>query len=376
MHTTLNKETLLWGLDCVARTSTKHQTLPVLQCVLLEAKKDPKNKKGVVILKTTNLELGVEATLPADVLEEGVVAVPAITLLETANLLSDKDVSLKKEKETLKIEAKKAKTEIKTFPHEEFPNIPTLTGKTQKVNGSVFALGIKTAVFAVSQSSIKPELGSVYVGQHKEHTLTFVATDSFRLTEKTTSQKSVTLDTPLLIPHKNALELARVLDTAEADPELCVSENQCSLTFGFEDGRGLYITSRLTNGTFPDYKQIIPKEYVTHCTVLKADLVHALKKTNIFTNRFFQVGVSVDPKKQQLQFSADSGEVGTTTEECAAEVDGEALTLSFNQRYLSEPLAHFTDESLILHFAGVGRPMVIEGVHEKSLRYLVMPMNR
>lgn len=372
MHTTLDKESLLWALDCVTRTSTKHQTLPVLQCVLIEADKD----RGVVVFKTTNLELGVEATLKADVTEGGVVAIPATTLLETTKLVSDKSVTLKKEKETLKIEAKKTKTEIKSFPHDEFPTIPTLSGKAQKINGSVFALGIKTTVFAVSQSSIKPELGSVYVGQHKEHTLTFVATDSFRLTEKTVSQKNVTLDTPLLIPHRNAQELARILENTEEDPELCVSENQCSLAFSFGDGRGLYVTSRLTDGTFPDYKQIIPKEYCTHSTVLKADLIHALKKTNIFTNRFLQVGVTVDQKKQQLQFSADSGEVGTTNEECAAEVEGETLTLSFNQRYLSEPLAHFADESLVLHFAGVGRPMVVEGMHEKSLRYLVMPMNR
>lgn len=370
MHTIIDKNLLLWGLDIVVKTSTKHQTLPVLQCVLIEAKKD------AVILKTTNLELGIEVSLPSKTTEDGVVAVPALTLQQTIALSEDNKITLKKTKETLSIEAKSTQTSIKAFPHEEFPKIPTLDTKTQKLNGKVFAGGVKTAAFAVSQSSIKPELGSVYVGQHKEHTLTCVATDSFRLVEKTISQKGVTLDAPLLIPHKNALEIARILEVVDEDPELLVSDNQCAFQFSLKDNRTLYLTTRLTEGTFPDYKQIIPKEYSTHATLLRADLVHALKKTNIFTNKFFQVGVEVDEKNNILSFSADSGEVGDTKEECKADIEGAPLSLSFNQRYLSEPLQHFVDDSLILHFAGVGRPMVIEGVNEKSLRYLVMPMNR
>ena len=369
MHITIDREKLLWGLDLVSKTSIKHQTLPVIQCVLVEVGKQ-------VTLKTTNLEVGIEVMLDAESSGEGSVAVPATTLHQIVGLLSEKTISLHVKGDILVVESTKATTNIKTLPHEEFPTIPQLKTKGQILNGSLFGLGIKTAAFAASQSSIKPELGSIYIHQKKEQTLTFVSTDSFRLVEKTTPQQGITLENALLIPFKNALEIARVIEFVGTDPELRVSENQCSFLFSKGSGGAVYFTSRLTEGTFPDYTQIIPKEFVTHTTLLRADFIHALKKTNIFINKFMQVGVAVDQKKGTVTLSSDNGELGTTKESLETTVEGEELALNFNQRYLSEPLSYFTDDSITLHFAGVGRPVVFEGVSEKSLRYLVMPMNK
>lgn len=364
MHVTIERERLLQQLELVARISTKHITLPVLQCVLIDV------TNTTVILKATNLEIGIEVMVPAQIHEAGTIAVPATTLLQTVQYMGQKEVTLRVDEQVLVVEGSGSETNIKTIPFEEFPTIPHITGTGQVLDRTLFAVGIKTVSFAASQSSIKPELGSVYVVQKKEQTLTFVATDSFRLMEKTVSQKGVVLDDAILVPQKNALELARVCEAATADPELLVNENQCALVFP----DGLYITSRLTTGSFPDYTQIIPKEYSTHTTLLKNDLAHAFKKTNIFLNKFMQVTLHVT--ERSLTISANSGEVGTTTESVPAQTDGDDLTLSFNQRYLSEPLPYVSDESMIMHFAGIGRPLVIEGVHDKTLRYLVMPMNK
>lgn len=364
MHITVATEALQKKLELVARVSTKHVTLPVLQCVLFSV------ERGLITLKATNLEIGIEATVEGTVEDEGAVAVPAQTLIQTINLHTQKEVTLRVEESTLVIEGRESTSQIKTVPHDEFPTIPRLATDPQQVNGAQFALGIKTAVFAASQSSIKPELGSVYVFQKKEHSLTFVATDSFRLVEKTVTQPKVALEQSLLIPHKNALEIMRMLESVSEDPQLQVDENQCAFTFT----NGVYITSRLTAGSFPDYGQIIPKEYVTHATVLRKDLVHAFKKTNIFLNKFMQVGVIVTDTS--LTISANSGDVGTTTESVTATVAGDELTLNFNQRYVAEVLPYINDDSVILHFAGIGRPVVMEGVNDKTLRYLVMPMNR
>ena len=366
MHTTTTKDELQRGMDIVSRISTKHQTLPVLQCVLIKT-----NTNGIS-LHATNLELGVSVTISATNKEEGVVAVPAQTLSQTISLLNQKEVTLEVKENSLFINTKGSKAEIKTLNHKEFPSIPTIETKPQTLNGALFALGIKTAAFAASQSSIKPELGSVYLHQKKEHTLTFVATDSFRLVEKTTQQQGVVLDAPIMIPSRNALELARVCEVVNEDVNFCVSENQISLSFD----SGVYITSRLVEGSFPDYKSIIPKEFQTNATLLVSDLVHALKMTNVFSNTFMQVRFSVNTKRNILTVSSQSGEVGNTEGEVAAVADGGDLELSFNQRYLSEPLTHFSDESITLKFAGIGRPMVMEGVADQSFRYLVMPMNK
>jgi len=364
MHITINREELLSRLELVGKVSTKHITLPILQCVLLEA------EDSVFTIRATNLEIGIESKSPITVIESGRIAVPASILIQTISLMATKEITLRTEESVLVIEGSGSVTHIKATPHEEFPTIPRITAKGQKIHKSLFSLGIKTASFAASVSSIKPELGSVYILQKKEHSLTFVCTDSFRLMEKTVPQKGFILEYPILIPQKNALEFARVCDVREGEPEFKINENQCALEF--EDG--VYITSRLTGGSFPDYEQIIPKEYSTHSTLLKNDLAHAFKKSNIFLNKFLQVGIYVT--KDSVTITANSGEVGTTTESIRAQTEGDDLTLNFNQRYISEPLGHIVDDSIVMHFAGIGRPLVIEGVNERSLRYLVMPMNK
>lgn len=350
-------------LELVARVSMKHLTLPILQCVLLEV------KNGTLIIKATNLEIGIEGTLEVKEKEEGIVAVPAHTLLSIVSLITQKEVTLKKEGDTLIVTNGNSESKINIVSGDDFPKIPTISKNGQKINGNIFALGVKTAAFAASASSIKPELGSIYIYQKKPHTLTYVATDSFRLMEKTIPQQGVTLQDSILVPQKNALELARVCDVLEEEPTLFVTENQCALQF-----EHIYITSRLTSGTFPDYEQIIPKEYGVHATLLTKDLMQALKKTNIFLNKFMQLTVTVDKKGLTLQ--SGSGELGTTTEHIHASVEGNELTLNFNQRYIAEALQYIVDDSLTLHFAGIGRPVVLESVHDRSIRYLVMPMNK
>lgn len=364
MHVTLDTKELYEKLELVGRVSTKHVTLPVLQCVLLEA------GNGALTLRATNLEIGIEVPISARVEADGSVAVPAATLIQIVHLHTEKNIVLKFEENSLVVEGGASSTRVKSIPHDEFPTIPKLDTSGQTINAKLFALGIKAAAFSASQSSIKPELGSVYVYQKKEHTLTFVATDSFRLMEKTVPQKGVILDTSVLIPYKNAVEIARICELKDADPVCRVNENQFSLEFG----DGVYVTSRLTTGSFPDYEQIIPKEYVSTVTVLKDDLAHAFKKSNIFLNRFFQVRLMISDTT--LTISSDNGEVGMTTESIKAQVNGDELSLSFNQRYVAEALGHFVDDSIELHFAGIGRPMVVKGVGDGTIRYLVMPMNK
>lgn len=365
MHITLQTEELKRYLSVLDRVSTKHSTLPVLACVHITVAGDTAQ------LHTTNLEVGVEVSLTGSDGEDGAVAVLSHTLLQTIELIKEKTVTLHVEGDMLSVGVgEKNQTTIKTIADDEFPKIPELSSGGVRISRELFALGVKTVAFAASQSSIKPELGSVYCYQKKEQTLTFVATDSFRLMEKTVPQKGVVLDEGVMFPHKNALEIVRIFDMEEGDPEMIVSENQCA--FRFDDG--LYVTTRLTTGSFPDYEQIIPKEYVTNATVLRDDLQHVFKKTSIFLNKFLQVKLHISGNT--IACSAESGEVGMATESVSAEVTGDDLTLSFNQRYIESALTHFGDDSVVLKFAGVGRPMVMVGTGDVSVRYLVMPMNK
>lgn len=364
MKITINQQKLIHTLELITRVSIKHVTLPVLQCVLITV------KAGTVTFKATNLEIGIEVTAEAIIDGEGVVAVSATTLLQAVQYITKKEVTISVVEGVLTVDSGSGKTTINTIPYDEFPSIMKLTTPGALIQKNLFALGIKTVAFAASQSSIKPELGSIYIQQKKEHSLTFVATDSFRLMEKTVPQKNFILEQTILIPQKNAIELARICDLLETDPTLIINENQCALSFS----EGVYITSRLISGSFPDYEQIIPKEYVTHTTVLKNDLMQAFKKTHVFLNKFMQVTMKVG--SDSLVVSSQNGEVGTTTDTVKVHTDGSELTLNFNQQYLIDPLTHISDESVILHFAGIGRPLVLQGISDTTLRYLVMPMNK
>jgi len=364
MEITIPHKDLLTALEIIGRISAKSVTLPILQCVKITA------SKKAISLQATNLELNISIPLTGSIEEEGEVAVPTQIFLQSIQFVSQREVILRIEDQTLQIETETSNTSIKTFPPDEFPSIHHLTGESVQIQNKNFAYGIKSVAFAASQTSIKPELGSVYIQQNKEHSLTFVATDSFRLMEKTIAQKNLILDQTFMVPSKNALELARVCEVIEDDAQLIVSENQCALLFP----NGVYIASRLTTGSFPDYNQIIPKEYITHVTVLKEDIVRSFKKTSIFLNKFRQVSLTTTQKN--LTIASQNNDTGHITDTIKAVVEGEELSLNFNQQYVIDPFNYIQDDSVKLSFAGIGRAMVMQGVSDKSLRYLVMPMNK
>jgi len=366
MRVDCKKEFLQKALDLTAHITSRTQTLPVLQCVKIEA------VDNTLTFFATNLEIGITVKGDAKVSEGGTIAVPAQLFLQTISLITQPSITLTLDGDVLHIITPTSKTKIKTLKSDEFPSIPTLKHKSTSIDGKLFAHALKSVLFATSVSSIKPELGCVNLHQKTPHTLTAVATDSFRLAEKTVSLHTFTLDGTLLIPQKNASEFVRILEMIDENPECMYGDNQLALSFP----SGVYVVSRLVEGNFPDYQQIIPKEYQTHATLLLGDFLHALKKTNIFTNKFLQVSLSVDPSKRSVELKSENTEAGATEEPIPATVDGSALLLSFNQKYLSDALQYFSDDSLQLSFAGVGRPLVMKGVSDATFRYLVMPMNK
>jgi len=141
MHVEMDREICLWALDLVSKISTKHQTLPVLQCVLIRTE----NNKTTFI--STNLELGIEVECDVEVKDQGVVAVPATLLFQTINLLTHKTVTLQTEHELLIVKSKSSDTKIKTITSNEFPTIPQLTTTPQKINGPLFCFRDKNSSF-------------------------------------------------------------------------------------------------------------------------------------------------------------------------------------------------------------------------------------
>lgn len=348
------------------RIAGKHPSLPILSHFLLTA------KKGFVSLRATNLEIGVECTVPAKVEKEGVVAVPAATFSSfVVNSGATRSIMLEERDKVLSVSASAVQAKIKTAPPDDFPNIPKAKGVEFNISPSQFIAGLRSVVYAGAIGSLKPELGSVFITSF-ENDIVFAATDSFRLAEKRVSLKNIPPISPLLIPIRNAGEFIRLLeDEGGDDTTVIVEKGQVSIKTARMD-----ITSRLLEGVFPDYQQIIPKETVAEAVALKGDMIAALKSTVLFSDRFNQVRLLADPKKKLFELSARNSELGESQATIPAALSGAVMESNFNHRYLSDCLSSIESDSVSFGWSGEGRPLLIRGVGNGSFRYIVMPMNR
>lgn len=361
------KKDLEEAVDTTTKVVSNSATLPVLKCLVFEA------KGKTVIVRATNLELGIEKEFSADIKTEGIVAIPAQILHSTLKTSPQQSkVSLELIDNSIILIIGGAKTTIKTIPIDDFPSIPQpeTTIKHTLPKESLIK-GIKSVLYSASTSLIKPELASVYMYQ-EDNNLVFVATDSFRLAEKKVTHKTEDDLPTTIMPFKNTTELIRILETQESNElEIFIDENQYAVRTD-----GLYITSRIIDGSFPDYKTILPKELTTEVVVLKEDLLNTLKKAQIFSDKFGQITLHIYPEKKTFTISARNNDVGEIFDSLDAAISGADLDISFNYKYLIDVFQSITADSVSLSFAGFGKPLIVKGVSDNSFIYLVMPMNR
>ncbi len=363
------KEKLGEAITKAEKITAKNATLPILSGIFLEA------KNGELFIKATNLDLGIEIKVPVKVEQPGIIVIPGSILNSfLSGLPNVKNVVLEAVDGNLKVVTQHNSTVIKTFNHEDFPTIPILSteeSKTFSLPASDFVRGLKSVWYSGAASSIKPELSSIFI--HTEgDSLIFTATDSFRLAEKKIRLKKA-LDIPnLLIPIRNMPDIVRVLEQIKGDVKIMVSKNQIAL----DDTNGLYLTSRLIDGTFPDYHQIIPKEAKTTVTLLKQDFVTTLKMATIFSDKFNKLSFSVFPGKKKFTIIAQNPDVGESSNTLDVVCEGEDLAINFNHKYVADCLGSVEADSLSLEFNGLSRPLVIRGVNDRSFLYLVMPINK
>ena len=349
-----------------ARFSEKRPNLPVLASILLVA------ESGRLLLRATNLECGIEITVSAKISEGGIVAIPASVLAGFVGNAKGKSISGSLAGELFKIETERASASIKTIPHEDFPILPRVAAEhsfTQKSNE--LARAIRSVVYCASTSAVKPELQSILI-YAEGGKLTAVATDSFRLAEKTTSLRAGGSVPQLLLPVRNAAELMRILDTAgNKEVEVYYNDNQLSTQV-----ENMYYTSRLIDGSFPNYRQILPKSFTTEVVVLREDFNSALKSLAVFSDKFSQISLSIAPEKKAVLLTSRNPDVGEQTSTIRATISGEPLVMSFNNRYLADSLQAVSGESVRIHANGTGKAILIRDAVDESFLYLAMPMNR
>lgn len=360
------KEKLTRAVQLAERITGKKETLPVLSCVLIDA------RGHELLIRATNLEAGIEASCPAEVSEEGVVAVPASILSQTIRTIQGDKVTLHTEDSNLIMESRGSKTLIKAVPHDEFPVLPAQSeGSGIVISRERLLEGLQSVLYAASASMIRPELGSVLVSISGEG-LVCAATDSFRLAEKRVTAVRSEVSQDLLVPLKHAVELVHVLEhLAVGEVEVFVDDAQMVVV-----GDGTRFISRIVDGSFPNYKEIIPKTFTTEATLLKGDFAELLRKARVFSGAEQNIAMQIYPSRKVFTATARSADVGEMSDTVEAALSGEDLEISFHIGYLADFLSSVRADSLVLGFSGAGRPLVIRGVGDAGFTYLVMPLNR
>jgi DNA polymerase-3 subunit beta len=360
-----SKDVLKNAVSLSERMVGKNLSLPVLGGILFSAK----NNK--LLLRATNLDVGIEIEIPAKISEEGTLVIQGGLLSGVLSSLYDTKVIMETTSENLVITASNTRSVLKCLPHDDFPTLPVVSGEEAfSMPVEKFVDGVKSVWYSASLSDMKPEIASVCIYSEGENII-FVATDSFRLAEKKIFLKEKTSFHHVLIPQKNITEILKVLEGSNGNVNINVSKNQIS--FSLQD-KDIYITSRIVDGIFPDYRQIIPKEYVTEATLLKQDIMNALKVTNLFSDKFNRVDVSVDVSGKKFSIEARNSSVGENQTVIDASLTGKKIDCGFNQKYILDCFQSLKQDSIVFRFSGEGRPLVIHGMSDQSFMYLVMPL--
>jgi len=311
------------ALSSVERVTGKNLTLPVLSSILWVAT----NKS--LKLRATNLNIGVEIDVPAKIEEEGTVAVRGDILSSLFSVLQgDLNVKFELINDNLSVKTKTNSILLKSIPHDDFPTIPLIKGQEIIIPNKKFIDGLKSVYYSSAISDIKPEIGSVYI-YPDDDMLVFVATDSFRLAEKKIKIKQKLSFDGILIPFKNIIEIIKIFDGIDEDLKITLQKNQIS--FSLEN---IYLTSRVVDGSFPDYKQIIPKIPTTKAIVLKQELLSSLRISNLFSDKFNQIVLNIKPKEKKIEIESKNNDVGENISLVDGALSGEAISANFNYKYI------------------------------------------
>lgn len=359
------KEYLKEAVNLCERICGKNLSLPILNNILISAESN-----RILKFTATNLEIGIEVEVPAKVEQKGKVAVPAgIINTFLSNFSGDENITFESQNNNLLISTANSSTLVKGQLSEDFPIIPKLeNGKEIIIPIKDLISGLKSVWYSCSFSNIKPELSSVYFYSKNLNQALFAATDSFRLAEKQINGNFLEIKN-LLIPLKSVTEILRIFDGKNGNIKILFNKNQINLqtdTINF--------ISRLTEGIFPDYQQIIPKKFATDVVVDKNIFVNALKTAGIFSGKLNELNVMVG-QNDSIALKTSSAEIGEHLTNIPAKITGDKIKITFNHKYIFDSLQHISSEKILLRFSGDNRPLLITGVDDTSFQYLVMPMN-
>ncbi len=353
------------ALQAVSNIVGKNVSLPILNNILIKAE-----QTGIKLI-STNLDIGIKTNLRGKIEKEGEITVPAKLFAEYVNLIKDETVNLMVKDNDLIIKTANQQTVIKGQSAEDYPIVPDVKNKEWiKINSDEFKDAVSRVVFAASYDNIRPELTGVYC-QLYQGELILAATDSYRLAEKKIKLNSKNIKLSKIIPVKVLYEVLRLIKD-ENDIEFGFNENQ--IVFKLEETQ---IISRLIEGNYPQYSEIIPKEYKTKVEVKKEDIINSIKISSLFSKiGINDVILDFNNQTNEINISAANIQLGENKSILKTKIEGENNSVVFNYKYLLDGFQNIDTKDVVIELVNADSPAIIKPKDKDDYLYLIMPIRK
>lgn len=371
MKVEILKENFKNGLGVVEKVVGKNLSLPILDNVLINT------EDSFLSLSATDLETAIKLWILTKIIKKGKVVVPAKFLSSFIALLPNEKITLEEKKQGLYIECKSFKNQIQGFNSEEFPLIPEFKNSEYlEIDNKKLCQGLTQIVDVASPSQSRPEISGIYFVFSK-NSIKIVATDSFRLAEKNILLESpVKKDISFILPQKPAREIINILEEKEGKIKIYFLPNQTMFEFPMKEVAHpqVQIISRLIEGEYPNYEEIIPKKFKTHIILKRDEFLNQIKAASLFSGKINEVKIKTDIQTKEVQISAQDPDIGQSQSSISAKIDGEPIEVSFNHKFLIDGLLNIKSSEVVFDISKEEGPCVLKPVGDASYIYVVMPI--
>lgn len=365
MKFSCTQKEILRALSVAQKAAPNTGTLSILENVLIEV------QGQTVSLSATDLELSITAVIEANVQNEGKTTIPAKTFVSWIGLASDETIEfLKTEGEKIHLKTKSSKTTINGISADEYPILPAFKKEeTFFVSQKDLRNALNQVVFAAATGGTRPVLSGVLL-QTEENTLILVGTDSYRL-----SEKRITLKNPpksnisCIVPAKTLMELERIL-TAEKDEdiEIVIAKNQILFLFN-----GIRLVSRLIEGQFPNYQQILPKVYKNEIEIGRQELIRTVKRVGIFA-RENNHNIKLIFRANEIDVTTDITEIGIEEATIPSVNSGGENSVAVNSQFLLDVLLVLNGDKALLKIGEKLNPITVASKEDTGFLHIIMPL--
>ncbi|MCX6812382.1 MAG: DNA polymerase III subunit beta [Candidatus Berkelbacteria bacterium] len=365
MKISCTQEKLNRGLSTVSRIVGNRTTLPVLSNIYLET------GDGCLKLSATDLEIGIVTTIAAKVDEAGATTVPARLMSEFVANNSDPNILLETKDNTTHLKSERFDANIKGIDPAEFPVLPEVSKEAEiSISAEVFSRAVSEVIIACANDETRPVLSGIYF-RFEAGVLYLVATDSYRL-----SEKKIKLTTPVpndkefIVPARTMQEILRISSSLVSGEKIILSASENQVAFVLGETK---IISRLIEGAFPNYKQIIPTAFRSTAKVELKDFAAAVKMAALFA-RQGAGNIKVKLANDQIILTSIADQVGDNISNLPAEISGDEVEITFNAKFILDLLTVVTEKKILIEVNDKTSPGIIKPEKESDFAYIIMPL--